>query len=138
MQLRPAESSSISMLNAVPVRIAARMTISRGSTFVSSGSRQRAPDSPARSHFGARGAGAGAGAAAPAGHLPIPDTPMGTCIGASRPRAERGSLYAADRRHHRADQPEQRDEDPDDEHHPVALAEGHDAQRDEQDDVENP
>ena len=42
-----------------------------------------------------------------------------------------------DRRDDRADEPEQRDEKPDDEHHPVALAQREDAEGDEQDEVDD-
>src|SRR5215831_6308418 len=39
-------------------------------------------------------------------------------------------------RDHRPDEPEDREEDPDDEHHPVALPEGHHPERDQQDEIE--
>ena len=41
------------------------------------------------------------------------------------------------RRHQSADQPKQGKDDPNDEHHPVALADGHEAQGQEQDEVED-
>jgi MGT family glycosyltransferase len=47
-------------------------------------------------------------------------------------------LGAPRRREQRTDDPEQGDEDADDEHHPVALADRDDAEGDEQDDVDGP
>src|SRR5436305_3954750 len=41
------------------------------------------------------------------------------------------------RRHDRSDEPEQREEDPDDEHDPVTLPDRHDAEGDQQDDVQD-
>src|SRR3974390_3339770 len=47
-------------------------------------------------------------------------------------------LHAPGRRHDRADQPQQGEDDPDDEHDPVTLADAHHAQRHDEHQPENP